>query len=86
MIACTFLLGLVHDGNYPNTILNLCLGKIMGSTATLKINNVVHRLEARGGQSQLIIFLLGWLVLEKNTAVKVAQQFWYDFCLAVGVM
>jgi hypothetical protein len=58
----------------------------MGSTATLKINNVVHRLEARGGQYQLIMFLTGPAGSGKRTAVKVAQQFYYDLCLAVGVM
>jgi hypothetical protein len=58
----------------------------MGSTATLKINNIVHRLEARGGQSQLIMFLTGPSGSGKSTAVKVAQQFCYDFCLAVVVM
>jgi hypothetical protein len=58
----------------------------MGSTATLKINNIVHRLEARGWQSQLIMFLTGLAGSGKSAAVKVAQQFCYDFCLAVGVM
>ncbi len=53
MIAYIFLLGLVHDGNDPNTTLYSCLGHTMGSTATLNINYIVHRLEARGGQSQL---------------------------------
>ncbi len=46
MIACTFLLGLVHDGNNPNTTLYSCLGCTMGSTATLNINNIIHRLVA----------------------------------------
>ena len=46
MIACTFLLGLVHDGNDPNTTLYSCLGQTMGGTATLKINDIVHGLEA----------------------------------------
>jgi hypothetical protein len=86
MIACTFLLGLVHDGNDPNTTFYSCLGHTMGSTATLNINNIVHRLEARSGQSQLIMFLTGPAGSGKSTAVKVAQQFCYDFCLAVGVM
>jgi hypothetical protein len=58
----------------------------MGSTATLEINDLVHRLESRGGQSHLIIFLTGMAGSGKSTAVKVAQQFWYDFCLALGVM
>jgi hypothetical protein len=75
MIACTFLLGLYA-----------CLGQTMGSTATQNINNVVQRLEARGGQSQLVMFLTGLAGSGKSNAVKVAQQFCYDFCLAVGVM
>ena len=59
MIACTFLLGLVHDGNDPNTTLYSCLGQIMGGTATLEINDIVRRLEAR------ICFLQGRLVPER---------------------
>ncbi len=55
----------------------------MGSTATLEIQDIVHRLEARGGQSELIMFLTGPAGFGKSTAVKVAQQFYYDFCLAV---
>ena len=78
MIACTFLLGLVHDKNDPNTT--------MGGTTTLEIKDIVRRLEARGGQSQLIMFLTGPAGSGKSTAVKVAHQFCYDFCLAVGVM
>ncbi len=79
MISCTFLLGLVHDGNDPNTTLYSCLRHTMGSTATLNINNVVHRLEARGGQIQLIIFLTGPAGSGRSTAVKVAQQFCMTF-------
>jgi hypothetical protein len=52
MIACTFLLSLVHDGNDPNITLYSCLRHKMGSTTTLNINNIVHRLVARGEQSQ----------------------------------
>ncbi len=83
MIACTFLLGLVHGGNNPNTTLYLCLRQTMGITANLKINNIVHRLEARGGQSQLMMFLTELTGSENSTAIKIAQQFCYDFCLAV---
>ncbi len=74
MIAFTFLLGLVHDGHDLNTTLYSCVGHTMGGTATLKINNIVHRLEARGGQSKLIIFLTGPAGSGKSTAVKVAQH------------
>ena len=86
MIACTFLLGLVHDGNDPSTTLYSCLGHTMGMTATLNINNLVHRLEAKGGQSKLIMFFTRPAGSGKITALKLAQQFCYDFCLAVGVM
>jgi hypothetical protein len=44
MIACTFLLGLVHDGNDLNTTLYSCLRHTIGSTATLNIKDLVHRL------------------------------------------
>jgi hypothetical protein len=70
IIACTFLLGLVHDGNDPNTTLYSCPRHTMGSTATLNINNIVQRLEARGGQSQLIMFLTGLAGSGKSTAVS----------------
>jgi hypothetical protein len=84
MIACTFLLGLVHDGNDPNTTLYSCLRHTMGSTATLNINDIVHRLKARGGESQSIMFLTGLAGSGKSTAVKGAQQFYYDFLLSSG--
>ena len=48
LIACTFLLGLVQDGNDPNKTLYSCLGQTKGGTATLEIRDIVHRLEARG--------------------------------------
>ncbi len=86
MIGCTFLLGFIPDGNDPNTTLYSCLGHTMRSTVTLNINNVVNRLEARDGQSQLIMVLTGLAGSGKSTSVKVAQQFCCDFCLAVGVM
>jgi hypothetical protein len=65
MFACTFLLGFVHDGNDPNATLYSCLGHYtMGTTATLNINDMVHRLEARGGQSAKSInhvsYWAGW--------------------------
>ncbi len=59
MVACTFLLGLVQDGIDLNKTFYSCQGQTMGGTATLKIRDIVHRLEARGGQNQLIMFLTG---------------------------
>jgi hypothetical protein len=43
-------------------------------------------MEARGGQEQLLLFLTGPAGSEKSTAMRVAEQFSYDFFLAVGVM
>jgi adenylylsulfate kinase-like enzyme len=51
----------------------------MGGTATLEINDIVRRLEARGGKSQLIMFFTGPAGSGKSTAVKVAQQFVMTF-------
>jgi hypothetical protein len=86
MIASTFLLSLVHDGNDPTTTLYSGLTQTMRGNDSMTINDIVQRLEARGGQSQLIMFLTGPAGSGKSTAVKVAQEFCYDFCLAVGVM
>ena len=86
MIASTFLLGLVRDGNDPTTTLYSGLTQTMRGNDSMTINDIVQRLKARGGQSQLIMFLTGPAGSGKSTAVKVAQQFCYDFCLAVGVM
>jgi hypothetical protein len=42
--------------------------------------------KARGGRDQLLMFLTGPAGLEKSTAMKVEQQFCYEFCIAVGKM
>jgi len=86
MIACTFLLDLVHDGNDPTTTLYSGLTQTMRGDDNMTIRDIVRRLKARGGQDQLMMFLTGPAGSGKSTAVMVAQQFCYDFCLAVGVM
>jgi hypothetical protein len=45
-----------------------------------------EKLEARGGQEQLLLFLTGPAGSGKSTAMRVAEQFCYEFCVAVGVM
>jgi hypothetical protein len=65
MIACTFLLGLVHDGNDPNTTFYSCLGHTVGSTATLSINDMSTDWKQVVGKVNKSCFLLGLLVLEK---------------------
>jgi ATP-dependent DNA helicase PIF1 len=43
-------------------------------------------MEARGGQEQLFLFLTGPAGSGKSTAIRVAEQFCYELCVAVGVM
>ena len=84
IIACTFLLGLVHDGSDPSTTLYKGLEETMGRAKSMK--GIVRRLKARGGQNQMVMFLTGPAGSGKSTAVTVAQQFCHDFCLSVGVI
>ena len=86
IIACTFLLGLVHDGNDPTTTLYSGLVQTMECSSNRTIENIVRSLKARGGQRQSIMFLTGPAGSGKHTAVTVAQKFCHEFCVAVGVM
>jgi hypothetical protein len=86
MIACTFLLGLVNDGRDKNTKLGAYLQQTMEITSTADANNIIKKLKARGGRDQLLMFLTGPAGSRKSTAMKVAQQFCYEFCIAVGIM
>jgi len=75
IIACTFLLGLVCDGSDPSTTLYKGLVRTMGHPTSIdSINDTVRRLEARGGQRQLIMFLTGPAGSGKSTAIMVAQR------------
>jgi type II secretory pathway predicted ATPase ExeA len=87
MIACTFLLSLVKDGNDSSTTLLTSLQKtVRGNPSSETIKDILDKLQARGGQEQLIMFLTGPAGSGKSTAVRVAEQFCYEFCLAVGIM
>ncbi len=87
MIACTFLLDLVRDGNDSSTTLFTSLQKTIGQNPSSEIiKDIVDKLQARGGQEQLIMFLTGPAGSGKSTAVRVAERFCYEFCLAVGIM
>ncbi len=86
MIACTFLLGLVNDGRDKNTIFGAYLQQTMEITSTADANDTIKKLKARGGRDQLLMFLTGPASSGKRTAMKVAQQFCYEFCIAVGIM
>ncbi len=85
MIACTFFLGLVNDGHDKNTKLGAFPQQTMEITSTADGNDTIKKLKARGGRDQLLMFLTWPAGLGKSTAVKVAQQFCYEFCIAVVI-
>ena len=58
----------------------------MGCPDTTEMEDIVNRLKARGGQDQLLMFLTGPAGSGKSTAIMVAQQFYFEFCMAVGDM
>jgi hypothetical protein len=80
-----FLIGLIKDGNDSNTTLFTSLQKTMGEPSK-EIADIEKKMEARGGQEQLLLFLTGPSGSGKSTAMRVAEQFCYEFCVAVGVM
>ncbi len=86
MIACMFLLGLLNDGSDKNTKLGAYLKQTMEIATTADANDVIKKLKARGGRDQLLMFLTGPAGSGKSTAMKIAQQFCYEFCIAVGIM
>ncbi len=86
MIACTFLLGLVNDGRDKNIILGAYLQQTTEITSTADGNDTIKKLKARGGRDQLLMFLTGPAGLGNSTAMKVAHQLCYEFCIAVDIM
>ncbi len=49
-----------------------------------RIADTVKKLEARGGREQLLLFLTGPAGSGKSTAMRVVEQFCYEFCMVVG--
>ena len=86
MIACTFLLGLVNDGSDKNTKLGSYLQQTLEIASSTDATNIIKKLKARGGMDQLLMFLTGPAGSGKSTSMKIAQQFCYEFCIAVGIM
>jgi len=76
----------VKDGRDLHTNLGAYLQKNLGGPTTTNIDDIVTRFKAGGGQEQLIMFLTGPAGSGKSSALMVAQQFCYEFCLSVGVM
>ena len=86
MIACTFLLGLVNDGSDKNTKLGSYLQQTLEIASITDAIDIIKKLKARGGRDQLLMFLTGPAGSGKSTAMKIAQQYCYEFCIAVGIM
>ena len=76
----------MKDGRDPHTNLGAYLQKSLGGPTTTNIHDIVKRLKARGGQEQMLMFLTGPAGSGKSSALLVAQQFCFEFCLSVGVM
>jgi hypothetical protein len=79
MIACTFLLGLLKDGNDSNTTLFTSTQKTMGGESPKEITDIMKTLKARGSQEQLILFLTGPAGSGKSTAMRVAEHIVMNF-------
>jgi hypothetical protein len=60
----------------------------MEITSTADGNDTIKKLKARGERDQLLMFLSRPAGSGKSAAMKVAQaqQFCYEFCIAVGIM
>jgi hypothetical protein len=86
MIACTFLLGLVNDGSDKYTKLGSYLQQTLEIASITDATDIIKKLKARGGRDQLLMFLTGPAGSGKSTAMKIAQQYCYEFCIAVGIM
>ena len=77
-IACSFLLSLIQDSdNEPSS-------PFYGMSNDQK-EPLIQRLEARGGHTQLVMFLTGFAGAGKSTCVKIAQRFCFEFCNAVSI-
>ena len=84
-ICCTLFLGLIQDGQDPDTQLGSCLAEALtGSGDNENMGEIIHELKARGGKEQLVMFLTGPAGAGKSTAVTIAQRFCFEFCRAIG--
>ena len=87
IMCCTFLLGLVNESNNPNSLLSSYLKQAISSTdSESNTEELVAELKVRGGQDQLIMFLIGPAGAGKSTTMKVARRFCFEFSLAVEAL
>jgi hypothetical protein len=77
MIACTFLLGLVKDGNDSNTTLFTSLQKTMGGESSNKNSRYCEKIGGKRRSRAILLFLTGPIGSGKNNAIRVAKQFCY---------
>jgi hypothetical protein len=83
MIACTFLHGLVKDGNDSNTTLFTSLQKTMEGGSSKEIADIVKKIGGKRWSRAITSVPAG---SGKSTAMRVAKQFCNESCVAVGVM
>ncbi len=76
----------MRDGRDPQTNLSAYLQQRLEGPTITDIQDIVTRLKARGGREHMLMFLTGPAGSGKSSALVVAQQFCYKFCLSVGVM
>ena len=85
VLCCTFLLYLIKEANDPDSDLCSRLQEAISASADSKtIEDLIKELNIRGGHDQLLMFLSGPAGAGKSTATKVAWQFCFEFCYAVG--
>ena len=86
IICCTFLLGLIEDGQDETTSLGTFLCRALSGRDQTDTQELVEQLKARGGMDQLLMFLTGPAGAGKSTALTVAQRFCFEFCRAIGIL
>jgi hypothetical protein len=86
MIACTSLLGLEKDRHDSYKTLSTLLQEALRGNPSAEIKDIVKRLKAKGGQDQWLMFCTEPAGSGKSMAMRVAELFCYEFCVALGVM
>ena len=78
IIACSFLLKVIDDGQNDQS-------SPFYKMDTDQLKPLTQQLEAKGGFTQLLMFLTGFAGAGKSTCVKIAQRFCFEFCNAVSI-
>ena len=88
ILVCTFLLSLVltlGDGS-GHTMLQMCLTGVLAQNTKSNLASLIELLRSRGAREQLLMFATGFAGSGKSTAIKIAQQFCFEFCRAANIM